>query len=282
MKRPLIERLQSIPGKIDDRELEARRIGENREILLSLFEYEALGTTWEVCARRASGDRHFLAAWRDWHSDQPALVVGCGPSARDRRAERMIASLPTETVVIVVNDALRYAGRANYCVMVDDPRGFVGKPDRLEWILRTIAGPEGVPVFTPRWEWEDDYDAAFRIHWRRKQNARIEDWRSGTTMVNSISSMFPAVGIAAFLGCRPIGMIGMDLTSDHALGRRMEIESLNADFADLEKSLRNRGHLLYNLSDQSKLTTVPRGTIREGRMEALKDAASSGAEAAGH
>jgi len=99
--------------------------------------------------------------------------------------------------------------------------------------------------------------------------------RSGVDLSNpdrlpfTKNSPYVAVALAAYMGARRIGLIGVDFTPDHFFGPTGihslagDLADIDAEFARLGAALAAAGIELFNLSERSQLSTLSRLTPAE-------------------
>lgn len=179
------------------------------------------------------------------HRGQDIVVCGCGSSAAGLAAP---PSVPT----IGVNDIDRLF-TPDYLVVVNPPRQFRG--DRFEHVRQSRAqalftqldlGPVAPPVvrFSLGSYGGTDLDGA-RLHYTQ-------------------NSPYVAVCLAAHMGARRIGLIGVDFTDHHffaATGRHVlasRLPTMDREYGALAQALAARGVELVNLSAVSRLQSLPR------------------------
>ena len=78
---------------------------------------------------------------------------------------------------------------------------------------------------------------------------------SGSGIDYSTTSTYMAIIIAYQMGCKNIYLIGVDL-DNHNLSHRNE--QINQDYGKLYQKLQEKGVNLWNLSEKSLLTSVPK------------------------
>ncbi len=178
------------------------------------------------------------------------LVCGCGTSAGGVLA---LAGLPS----IGVNDIGRLF-TPTYLVVVNPPRQFRG--DRFGFVRDSRAqalftqldlGPVNPPV------------VRFRLG--RYGGTDIgSDSGTDDTLHYTQNSPYVAVCLAAYMGAKRIGLIGVDFTDHHFFadtGRHplaSRLPAIDREYAALAAGLAARGVELVNLSPISRLTSLPR------------------------
>lgn len=195
-----------------------------------------------------------IEGFRNRHAGETIIVCGCGQSLRD---------LPvlTSTVTIGVNDVGRRFD-PTYLVVLN-PRGqFRGDRYRFVESSRAQALFSQLPI--------------------NASQTRLVRFalgkRGGTDPFNpqqmpyTRNSPYVAACLAAYMGARRIGLIGVDFTDDHFFGQTgrhsllRELPRIDKEYAQLEAEFRRQGIELVNLSAQSCLTSlrkVPVGDYAE-------------------
>lgn len=194
-----------------------------------------------------------FASLRGRHAGAAALLVACGPSAHGLKPDLV----PTNVVVLCVNDAERHFDRDHRCdidylLIHDKPKAF--KQIRLDAISETAAevfvcqskpGHEG---------WDDWVPAGVAIS--RYQLA--EEWSTErpapTHLTWGKTSIPPALSLAEHLGIVEVGVLGVDLRG-HFFERQSR--RLSKRFSELAAAQADRGMRVVNLSPSSLITSWP-------------------------
>jgi glycosyltransferase involved in cell wall biosynthesis len=190
-----------------------------------------------------------LAAFRDAHRGETIVVCGCGPSLKE---------LPTPEchITVGVNDVGRLFD-PTYLVVVNPRNQF--KADRFRFVEQSNAqalftqldlGPVRPPV----------------VRFKLGQYGGTE---IGTADVlhHTQNSPYVAVCLAAYMGARRIGLIGVDLTGDHFFARTGRhalagrLREIDAQYGRLAAALAKHGIELVSLSAISRLTSLRRARI---------------------
>jgi hypothetical protein len=204
-----------------------------------------------------------LAAFRDAHQGETLIVCGCGPSLQE------LAS-PERCITIGVNDVGRLFD-PTYLVVVNPRNQF--KAERFAYVERSRSkflftqldlGPVAPPV------------VRFKLGRFGGTDVQV-----GDVLHYTQNSPYVAVCLAAYMGARRIGLIGVDFTDGHFFaptGRHPlagRLQEIDRQYGHLAQALRARGIELYNLSAASRLTCLPRKTLAE-LVRAESAQASSG------
>ena len=201
-------------------------------------------------AHAASTDaRTALSAFRDVHAGADVVVCGCGSSL-------LGLARPERLITIGVNDVGRLFD-PTYLVVVNPRNQF--KTDRF----RFVEGSKARALFT-------------QLDLGRVQPPVVRfklgqyggtDACAGETLHYAQNSPYVAVCLAAYMGARRIGLVGVDLTDHHffaATGRHAlaaRLREIDGQYGRLAAALHARGVALVNLSPISRLTSLSRGHI---------------------
>lgn len=187
-----------------------------------------------------------LDAFRGRHAGETIVVCGCGPSLNE-------LPRPTSGLTIGVNDVGRLFD-PTYLVVVNPKPQFKG--DRFAHVEHSKAqalftqlelGPVRPPV----------------VRFRLGRYGGTDDG-AGQVLHYTQNSPYVAVCLAALMGARRIGLIGVDFTEHHffaATGRHVlagRLREIDAQYGRLAEALRGRGVELVNLSGISRLVSLPR------------------------
>lgn len=187
-----------------------------------------------------------LAPWRGAHAGETIVVCGCGASLRELHS-------PERFVTIGVNDVGRLFD-PTYLVVVNPRNQFRG--DRFRHVEQSNArrlftqldlGPVRPPV------------VRFRLG-RREGTDIGED----AVLHYTQNSPYVAVCLAALMGARRIGLVGVDFTDHHffaATGTHSlasRLGQIDREYGALAQALAARGVELVNLSGSSRLQSLPR------------------------
>ena len=198
----------------------------------------------------------YLIDYKGIHEGETVLSCGMGESLF-RHLDRL-----AEFVTIGVNDICRYF-TPNYLIVIDRLAKF--PPDRLANIL--YARNACKAIFTPH---EKDLaqlhgGTAHVVHIKVRAK---EPWVSTVPNLDSdhlfvaITSTYTGAVLAAYMGAKRIGFLGVDFTN-HELGSQENMYEVNLDYKGLATACHNTGVLLLNLSETSLLATVNKGTFKD-------------------
>jgi glycosyltransferase involved in cell wall biosynthesis len=187
-----------------------------------------------------------LAAFRNAHAGENIIVCGCGRSLLDLES-------PLHYVTIGVNDVGRLFD-PTYLVVVNPRSQFKG--DRFAHVQRS-----GARALFTQLELGRVRPPVVRF---RLGKFGGTDIGAAETLHYTQNSPYVAVCLAAYMGARRIGLIGVDLTDDHFFARTGRhplagrVREIDAQYGRLAAALGARGVELVNLSASSRLTSLPR------------------------
>lgn len=190
-----------------------------------------------------------LADFKSVASGSSIVVCGCGPSLLE-------LPRPRELLTIGVNDVGRLFD-PTYLVVLNPRQQFKG--DRYAFVERSNAQV----LFT---QLELGAVRPPVVRFRLGQYGGVDAEADGA-LHYSQNSPYVAVRLAALMGARRIGLIGVDFTDDHFFaitGRHSlagRLKEIDAQYGRLAGALRRDGVELVNLSSISRLTALPRGRI---------------------
>ena len=220
---------------------------------------DPLNETAEAPARPAE-----LADFRGCHAGESILVCGCGSSLR-----QIVA--PERLVTIGVNDVGRLFD-PDYLVVLNPRRQFA--PGRFEHVENSRARA----IFT-QLDLGIGHPRQVRVRLAGRGNA---DLGNPNALPYTRNSPYPAVCLAAHMGARRIGLIGVDFTDHHFFGATgvhplaNEFEPIDREYRQLYESCAQRGIELVNLSRESRLTGIPRTSPQEFLLRAHTPAGFAG------
>ena len=175
------------------------------------------------------------------HAGKDFIIVGTGPSIVNFK-------IPDGMISIGCNDLGRYLD-PEYLVIVNAKQEFIG--DRYPFIENTNAkyvlshlSLREIPLKEPE----------KLVNFTLGERNRLEIDTIGT-IDYSTTSTYMAIIIAYQMGGKNIYMIGVDL-DNHKLSHRLE--QINQDYGNLYQKLQEKGVNLWNLSEKSLLTSIPK------------------------
>jgi len=177
------------------------------------------------------------------HQGADVIVCGCGPSLETFEA-------PAGAITIGVNDVGRRL-QPDYLVVLNPPEQF--SAGRYRYIRETRARA----VFS-QLELPLEHRAVTPIRLGRLGGTDLSD---PTVLHYTRNSPYVAVCLAAHMGARRVGLVGVDFTGPHPLTRRLS--EIDREYGALAEALTRRGVSLVNLSSQSRLTSLKRGRLED-------------------
>ena len=192
-----------------------------------------------------------LASFRDLHRGASVVVCGCGESLNGLvRPERF--------VTVGVNDVGRLF-TPDYLVVINPRRQFAG--DRFEFVERSGAeylftqldlglAREGVVRFQLGSYGGTDFANPDVLHYTQ-------------------NSPYVALCLAAHMGARRVGLVGVDFTDHHFFARTgrhalaPQFDAIDKQYRRLGAALCARGVEVYNLSAASRLTAFNKLSVEE-------------------
>lgn len=202
-------------------------------------------------AGRPSINTAQLADFRDRHRGEAIVVCGCGESLKSLDS-------PERFVSIGVNDVGRMF-QPTYLVVVNPPGQFAA--GRFRYVEQSRAQALftqlDLPVPHPR---------VVRVALGTRGGT---DFSDPNVLHYTSNSPYLAVCLAAHMGAKRIGLIGVDFTDHHFFGQTgrhplaPRLEQIDAEYGKLARALRARDIELVNLSRQSRLAAVPKLALQE-------------------
>jgi len=196
-----------------------------------------------------------LASWRDRHAHESIIVCGCGSS--------LTPDVPKLGLTTIgVNDVGRLFD-PTYLVVLNPARQFRG--DRFDFVRRSRAQA----LFT-----QLDLGAVAPpvVRFRLGHHGGTEIGPE-PVLHHTQNSPYLAVCLAAWMGARRIGLIGVDFTDHHFFARTgrhplsARLQRIDQEYARLAESLAQQGIELVNLSAQSRLQGLPRMALADFASE---------------
>ncbi len=187
-----------------------------------------------------------IAAFRGTHHEVDVVVCGCGESLNELQD-------PTPFITIGVND-VGCLFDPTYLVVVNPRSQF--KADRFRFVEQSRAQYLFTQLDLGR---VDPPVVKFTLG--KYGGTEIGD---GDALPYTQNSPYVAVCLAAYMGARRIGLIGVDFTDHHFFARTGRhplagrLQEIDAQYGRLAAALRGRGVELVNLSTRSRLTSLPK------------------------
>jgi len=189
--------------------------------------------------------------FKNKHAGEKIMVVGCGVSTET-------LTNPQDYTIIGVNDLSRLFV-PNYLVVLNDKTSFPA--ERWKWIGETTC-PH---IFTHIKGLAVTEEQRVVVQLGRYGGHDLEkeavDYTSNSTYVACI--------IAAYMGASKIGLLGVDFTpnhffqksGEHSLARK--VNTINQEYGVLRDTLNKKGIEFVNLSEISRINSIPKQTLTE-------------------
>ena len=192
-----------------------------------------------------------LEGFRNFHRDETIVVCGCGRSLAAFAEYRQF-------MTIGVNDVGRLF-EPTYLVVLNPRSQF--SANRFDY----VAGSRARAVFT-QLDLGISHPQIVRFSLGQQNGVAFD---SPNVLPYTRNSPYVAVCLAALMGAKRIGLIGVDFTDDHFFGRTGrhpltgQLAAIDQQYQRLEAALRARGVSVVNLSGESRLTAFRKGTSAE-------------------
>jgi SAM-dependent methyltransferase len=196
-----------------------------------------------------------LASFRNCHAGATVVVCGCGASLNELEH-------PEQFVTIGVNDVGRKF-QPDYLVVVNPRNQFKG--DRFQYVENSQARH----IFT-QLDLGISHPGIVRFRLGQYGGTDLSD---PEVLHYTRNSPYVAVGLAALMGARRIGLIGVDFADDHffaATGRHPlagSLEQINKEYTKLGAALNALGIEVWNLGSSSRLDAFPKASIKTFGVE---------------
>ena len=172
---------------------------------------------------------------------KPLIIIGCGPSSKNFQ-------IPIGFDCMCLNDSEKFiSSRPNYLVCINSPNEFSPK-ERYDTIFSTSADCVLSHLDIPL----QDSNKLIKFPLGEKSKCRLDIKECDF----SSDSSYVGVMLAYKLGYTKIYLVGVDFINHPFLSKRLEQISL--EYEILYNKLKEKGIALWNLSELSLLTTVPK------------------------
>ena len=192
-----------------------------------------------------------LGDYRGRHQGKTIVVCGCGES---------LNTLPLNgnIITIGVNDVGRLFD-PTYLVVLNHPQQF--KLDRYRYVRNSKASAvfSQLPLKFP-------HPNIIKFKLGQKGGT---DFSKLDVLPYTQNSPYVAVCLAAYMGAKRIGLIGVDFTDNHFFdntGKHVlssQLEKIDSEYLNLFTALKSRGVELVNLSSSSRLTSIKKLSFNE-------------------
>ncbi|MDH5182110.1 MAG: hypothetical protein OEY07_20815, partial [Gammaproteobacteria bacterium] len=196
-----------------------------------------------------------LQHYRNAHAGETIIVCGCGASLNELHD-------PAAYITIGVNDVGRQFD-PDYLVVLNNKHQF--RNDRFKY----VADSRAKTVFTQ-----------LNLGIRHPNIVKFRLGQRGGTDIAGLDSLpytrnspYVAVCLAAYMGAKHIGLIGVDFTEHHFFaktGKHVlagQINAIDKEYGELYAALAQQGIRLVNLSMQSRLTSLPKQNIADFTLD---------------
>jgi len=191
------------------------------------------------------------------HVGKKAVVMGLGTSTGE-----IIKKDLSNVITIGVND-IGIVYTPKYLLTLDMSQRF--QPQRSNAIKNTGAEY----LFTQETSWIQVPELKDRVVTIKLGNRMLTNIDNPDVLDYSSNSPYVGILLAYRMGCMEIGLIGVDFTDNHVhmadgkheLVRNGRLPEIEKDYSRLHSALKARKCNLYNLSQISLLTSMPKITI---------------------
>ena len=190
-----------------------------------------------------------LSPFQNIHKDKTIIVCGCGESLNDLQG-------PERFITIGVNDVGRQFD-PTYLVVVNPRHQF--KNDRFHYVETSRAQA----VFT-QLDLGINHPHIVKFKLGERNGTDISDPNS---LPYTQNSPYVALCLAAHMGAKSIGLIGVDFTDHHFFGKtgrhplNGQFEKIDAEYRVLDEAFSKIGIEVLNLSSQSRLTAFKKNDL---------------------
>ena len=192
-----------------------------------------------------------LADFYQVHKGANIVVCGCGSSLMD------FAQHKDDFITIGVNDVPRLFD-PTYLVVTDHMNRFPLPRRKL------VMESKAKNMFTCVKGWRRPGVVMFELGSRAQKNLD-----NPNIVDHYMNSPFVAANIAYKMGAKNIGLIGVDFTDNHfyakdgshVLVRMKKLRDVRDAYGILHANMKKKGVMLYNLSESSRIDSIPKITI---------------------
>jgi len=198
-----------------------------------------------------------LSQFKNKHLNDKIIVLGLGMSTKK------ILDVDTSNVILFgVNDIGRLI-KPTYMLVVDTPSKFT--PQRHKHIIQ--SGAQYMFSQIPDWKpMNPTLKVTFDLGVNQLRNIDNPD-----KVDYSNNSPYMAILIAYKMGCKNIGLLGVDFTpnhffendGEHVLVKTNRLKDIDQAYKNLTEALNSRHVNLYNLNNESLITSIPKMSIHE-------------------
>ena len=193
------------------------------------------------------------------HSGKKAVVMGLGESTN-----QIIGCDLSEFITIGVND-ISAVYDAMYVLTVDFPTRFA------EGRVDNIKNTRAQYLFTQLPEWDKVPELNGRVVLFKLGGRKLQNVNRFGTLDHSCNSPYMAAILAYQMGCREVGIIGVDFTDNHChmkdgvheLMKSNRLAEIERDYAELASVMSLNSCSIYNISGASKLQSLPKMDMKK-------------------
>lgn len=199
-----------------------------------------------------------LADYKNRHAGEIIIVCGCGASLNEFKN-------PQDFITIGVNDVGRLF-TPDYLVVLNPPQQFKG--DRFQYVRNSKARA----IFT-QLDLKLKHLNVVRIKLGKRGGT---DFSDPTVLHYTQNSPYVALCLAAHLGAKRIGLIGVDFTDHHFFAKTgrhhltRQLSRIDGEYNALGRALEQLGIEVVNLSRESRLTAFRKVGLEEFVTRKLK------------
>lgn len=201
---------------------------------------------------------HELLGWRNFYKDGTIVVCGLGPSIKE------FAPYARYFTTIGVNDIGRHFD-PDYLLVVDPKHQFDKSRGERTERHRHIAETKAMAVFsqlgTKSLGFEPDFLVKMQV--TRMGTPKIDD---PVVLPCTNNTPYIATALAAFMGAKRIGLVGVDFIGHTFEGSASQI---SIEFGKLNGVIKAVGGEIFNLSQVSLIKTLRRGSLEDLMPKAL-------------
>lgn len=205
-----------------------------------------------------------LADFKNIHPGETLLVCGCGSSLHDLKN-------PQDFITIGVNDVGRLF-TPTYLTVLNPPQQFKG--NRFQYVQNSTAQA----IFT-QLDLKLNHSRIVRFKLGKRGGA---DFSDPNELPYTQNSPYVALCLAAYMGAKKIGLIGVDFTDHHFFAKtgrhplQQQLTRIDREYTLLGQALEKHGIEVVNLSQQSRLTAFRKADFTELSGSARKSMKSAG------
>jgi len=196
-----------------------------------------------------------LCDWSKRYEGRPFVVLGLGESVSDLHQYKEISP---DSLLIGVNDIGRFI-QPNFLILANRKQQFT--PERWDYICDSKAQ---IFLAAMGGEWEETKTDL----WNRCEIPPIEvNVRRGVPDLSNphllgcrFTSPYIGVCLAAHLGAKRIGLLGVDFSTPHTLQERLA--EIDKGYKELGETLKANGVDLINISPVSRLEGLPKADAK--------------------